>query len=220
MSRWRLVTTAIVGSMRTPPRAAIAGIVSLALVSGGAHAALAAPEQNPHVVGDASAIEAGVEVRSGVAPYEALAAVKPVAVGDGVRTDNTGYAEISYLDGSKTRLDIDTEFEVVELIDDAGVASTRTSMGVGRTWNRVESLGEGEFTVETSQATATVRGTAFVLDCDTPTHCTYLVVEGVVQLTLPDGSVVLVVGPAKVDVVEGVAGPVTPVSLEEVLADP
>ena len=221
MSRWRVVTAAIVGSMCTPPRAAIVGIVSLALLSGGAHAALAAPEQDPLVVGDASTIEAGVEVRSGaVSPYEALAVVKPVAVGDGVRTDDTGYAEVSYLDGSKTRLDIDTVFEVVELINDAGVASTRTSMGVGRTWNRVESLGEGEFTVETSQATATVRGTAFVLDCDTATHCTYLVVEGVVELTLPDGLVVVVVGPAQVDVVDGVAGPVTPVSLKEILGDP
>jgi hypothetical protein len=81
---------------------------------------LAAPEQDPPAVGDAAAIEAGVEVRSGaVSPYEALADVKPVAVGAGVRTDNTGYAEISYLDGSKTRLDIDTEFEVVELINGA-----------------------------------------------------------------------------------------------------
>ena len=102
MSRWRVVTAAIVGSMCTPPRAAIAGIVSLALLSGGAHVALAAPEQDPPAVGDAAAIEAGVEVRSGaVSPYEALADVKPVAVGDGVRTDNTGYAEISYLDASR-----------------------------------------------------------------------------------------------------------------------
>ena len=122
------------------------------------------------MVGDASTILAGVEVRSGAeSPYEALADINPVAVGDGVRTDDTGYAEIAYVDGSPTRLDIDTEFEVVELVNDAGVASARTSMGAGRTWHRVESLGEGRFTVETSQATATVRGTAFVLDCLTVT---------------------------------------------------
>jgi hypothetical protein len=221
MNRWRVDTSAIEGSMRASPRAAIAGIVALALLVGGAHAAVAAPEQDSAVVGDAATIEAGVEVRIGAeSPYEALADIKPVAVGDGVRTDTTGYAEITYFDGSKTRLDIDTEFEVVELVNDAGVASTRTSMGVGRTWNRVEQLGEGEFTVETSQATATVRGTAFVLDCDTVTSCTFLVVEGVVELTLADGSVVVVVGPAQVEVVDGIAGPVTPVSLEQVLADP
>ena len=127
------------------------------------------------MVGDASAIEAGVEVRGGAdAPFVLLEAVEPVAVGDGVRTDVTGFAEIAYLDGSRTLLDIDTEFEVVELTDDAGVSTTRTSMGVGRTWHRVESLGEGEFTVETSQATATVRGTAFVLDCVSAGNCSYV----------------------------------------------
>ncbi len=173
------------------------------------------------VVGDASAIEAGVEVRGGAnAPFVLLQAVEPVAVGDGVRTDTTGFAEIAYFDGSRTRLDIDTEFEVVELVDDAGVSSTRTSMGIGRTWHRVESLGEGEFTVETSQATATVRGTAFVLDCISADNCTYLVFEGIIEVTLGDGSVIEVVGPAEVVVVGGVAGPVTPVTLDRLLADP
>jgi hypothetical protein len=220
MNRWRRAGSAIVEAWRKP-RAAVGVSCALAFACGGANVALAAAEADPAVVGDAATIEAGVEVRAGaVSPYEALAAVKPVAVGDGVRTDNTGYAEISYLDGSKTRLDIDTEFEVVELVNEAGVSSTRTSMDVGRTWNRVESLGEGEFTVETSQATATVRGTAFVLDCDTLTRCTYLVVEGVVELTLADGTVVVIVGPAQVEVVDGVAGPVTPVSLADVLGDP
>ena len=183
--------------------------------------ALASPEQDPAVVGDASAIEAGVELRGGAdAPFVLLDAVEPVAVGDGVRTDTTGFAEIAYFDGSRTRLDIDTEFEVVELINDAGAASTRTSMGVGRTWHRVESLGEGEFTVETSQATATVRGTAFVLDCFTADSCTYLVFEGIIELTLADGSVVEVIGPAEVEVIRGVAGPVTPVTLDRLLGDP
>ena len=67
--------------------------------------------------------------------------VAPVAVGDGVRTDDTGYAEVVYVDGSLTRLDVNTEFEVVELTDDAGVSSTRTSMELGRTWHLVTTLG-------------------------------------------------------------------------------
>jgi hypothetical protein len=183
--------------------------------------ALASPEQDPVVVGDASPIEAGVEVRGGAnAPFVLLETVEPVAVGDGVRTDTTGFAEIAYFDGSRTRLDIDTECEVVELVNDAGVSVTRTSMGVGRTWHRVESLGEGEFTVETSQATATVRGTAFVLACETADSCTYVVFEGIIELTLADGTVVEVIGPAEVAVLGGVAGPVTPVTLDRLLSDP
>ena len=205
---------------QTTAQVAIAAICSVALWSGGG-SALASTEQEPVVVGDASAIEAGVEVRGGAdGPFVLLEAVEPVAVGDGVRTDFTGFAEIAYLDGSRTRLDIDTEFDVVELIDDAGVSTTRTAMGVGRTWHRVESLGEGEFTVETSQATATVRGTAFVLDCVSVSDCSYIVFEGIIDVTLSDGSVIEVVGPAKVEVVGGVAGPVTSVTLAELLGDP
>ena len=115
-------------------------------------------------VGDAVAIAAGVEVRAGLAgAYAAVTASQPVAVGDGVRTDATGFAEVAYSDGSRTRLDINTEFEVVALTDDAGNAVTRTEMGVGRTWHRVQAVGaaSGGFEVVTSQATATVRGTAF-----------------------------------------------------------
>ena len=45
--------------------------------------------------------------------YVPVAASQPVAVGDGVRTDATGFAEVAYGDGSRTRLDVNTEFEVV-----------------------------------------------------------------------------------------------------------
>ena len=47
--------------------------------------------------------------------YAPVAASQPVAVGDGVRTDATGFAEVAYGDGSRTRLDVNTEFEVVAL---------------------------------------------------------------------------------------------------------
>ncbi|HET9548430.1 MAG TPA: FecR family protein, partial [Desertimonas sp.] len=220
MTQRRILASPRRRARQTTAHVAIAAICSVALWSG-AGSALASTERDPVVVGDASAIEAGVEVRGGAdAPFVLLEAVEPVAVGDGVRTDVTGFAEIAYLDGSRTRLDIDTEFEVVELTDDAGVSTTRTSMGVGRTWHRVESLGEGEFTVETSQATATVRGTAFVLDCVSAGNCSYVVFEGVIEVALGNGSVIEVIGPAKVEVVGGVAGPVIPVTLAELLADP
>ena len=220
MSRWRMVTWAVGPVRRSPAGVALAGAMALALSCGVAVAGTE-PPRGP-TVADASKIESGVEVRLGdEALYVALADPEPVAVGDRVRTDDTGYAEVTYLDGSLSRLDIDTEFEVIDLVDDAGNSATRTSMEIGRTWHRVESLGEDEsFTVETSQATATVRGTAFVIDCPTTEECSFLVIEGVVELTLADGSVILVVGPATVQVVDGVAGPVTTVTLDQVLADP
>lgn len=196
----------------------VAGNASLAL-SSGATTALAAPV----AVGDASAIAPGVEVRAAGAAYAPLAAAAmPVAVGDAVRTDATGFAEVAYLDGSRTRLDVNTEFEVLELVDDAGVATTRTEMAVGRTWHRVESVGSagGGFVVETSQATATVRGTAFAIECPTDIECTYVVAEGVIELSLADGTVVELMAPSAVAVVDGVAGPIMPVPFDGVFGDP
>ena len=57
-------------------------------------------------------------------------------------------------------------------------------MGVGRTWHRVQAVGaaSGGFEVETSQATATVRGTAFLVSCLTVESCDYSVMEGVVDV--------------------------------------
>jgi hypothetical protein len=56
----------------------------------------------------------------------------PVGVGDWVRTDATGRADMAYGAGSRTRSDVDTEFDVVALTDDADEPLTRTALGGGR----------------------------------------------------------------------------------------
>jgi len=108
------------------------------------------------------------------AEFASLAAPSPVAVGDVLRTDATGYAEVAYFDGSRTRLDVNTEFTVLELVDEAGAAMVRAEMGLGRTWHRVGSVGEGDggFSVETSVATATVRGAVTITDVTCVAVCT------------------------------------------------
>jgi hypothetical protein len=204
----------------------MAGAVVLAVGVGGPVGALApssgsAGSGGP--VGDAVAIAAGVEVRAGLAgAYAGVAASQPVAVGDGVRTDATGFAEVAYSDGSRTRLDVNTEFEVVALVDDAGNAVTRTEMGVGRTWHRVQAVGaaSGGFEVVTSQATAAGRGTAFVVSCLSVESCDYAVMEGVVDVTLADGTVVTVTAPATLDVTNGVATGPLPLSWDGLFGDP
>lgn len=215
--------------MRSRWMVGVAGLV-LAVGGGGPVGALSPvsvpPGSNPGsggAVGDAVAIAAGVEVRAGLAgAYAGVAASQPVAVGDGVRTDATGFAEVAYGDGSRTRLDVNTEFEVVALVDDAGTAVTRTKMGVGRTWHRVQAVGAaaGGFEVATSQATATVRGTAFLVSCLTVESCDYTVMEGVVDVTLADGTVVTVTGPATLDVTNGVATGPLPLSWDGLFGDP
>jgi hypothetical protein len=174
-------------------------------------------------VGDAVAIAPGVEWRAGAAGgYAALESSQPVAVGDGVRTDATGFAEVGYTDGSLVRLDVETEFEVVSLVDAAGQGENRVAMTVGRTWHRIGALGSaaGGYTVETAQATAAVRGTAFLVSCLVAESCDYVVIEGVVDLTLGDGTVVTVTAPATLDVTNGVASGPTPLSWDAAFADP
>ncbi len=86
--------------------------------------------------------------------------------GDTVRTDDVGHAEVDYTDDSYTRLDVNTTFTVVTLVDDQGVRQVSGSLETGRTWNRTEALTESEsFDQEAGGATAAVVGTAFSLQC-------------------------------------------------------
>jgi hypothetical protein len=170
---------------------------------------------------DVVSIETAVDVSLAEADFTAVDDPVPVAAGDVVRTDGTGFAEVAYFDGSVTRLDVNTSFTVVELADDEGGSVVRTDMTAGRTWNRVEELAEGdEFVVETSVATATVQGTAFAIECPDDTTCTFTVVEGVVTLELPDGSTVDVVAPSAVKVAGGVAEPPVAVPFDGAFGDP
>ena len=116
--------------------------------------------------------------------------------------------------GRRRGLDIDTEFEVIELTNDAGVASTaHVDGGRPARGNRVESLGEGEFTRRD------VAG-----DGDGPRDCLRSRLRHPHPVHLPRRSRASSdsdfarrlggrwsSGPAQVDVVDGVAGPVTPV---------
>ena len=143
-----------------------------------------------------------------------------VAVGDVVRTDATGFAAVTYFDGSLTRLDVDTEFEVLELVDEVDESVVRTRMGLGRTWHRVQTLGEGgEYSVETSVATAVVQGTAFSIECVSATECTFLVVEGSLLVVFADGTDVELVAPAALTVDEAGVGDVIPVPFDGAFGD-
>lgn len=156
----------------------------------------------PLAVASAELIDANVEYKT-VADADFVTLTEPVdvSVGDAVRTDATGFGVVAYFDGSLTRLDVDTEFEVLELIDDVDASTIRTRMGLGRTWHRVQSMGEsGTFEVETSVATAVVQGTAFSVQCVSATVCTFMVVEGALQVVFADGSEVDLVAPAALTV--------------------
>jgi hypothetical protein len=97
-------------------------------------------DQGRDVVAEVMMIDAAVDVALGDADFVAIGAAVSVAAGDIVRTDDAGFAEVGYHDGSITRLDRNTEFTVLELVDDSGTSVVRTRMGIGRTWNVVQQL--------------------------------------------------------------------------------
>jgi hypothetical protein len=98
-------------------------------------------------------------------------------VGDAVRTDDVGHAEVQYDDESFTRLDTNTTFTIEQLTDDQGNRQVVTTIDSGRTWNRAEALTESESFEQTgADATAAVEGTAFAVECDTEDHCLFIAV--------------------------------------------
>ena len=89
--------------------------------------------------------------------YSNVAANQPVRNGDGVRTARRGFAQIQFKDQSVLRLN-----ELTELIVQDSVALRRIQLAKGALWVRVT---KGSNTsVQTPVATATVRGTEFLMD--------------------------------------------------------
>ena len=93
-----------------------------------------------------------------------------IKAGDTVQTDATGFAEITFPDGSITRLDNNTVFTLDKLSTETGEREVVGSVSTGQTWNRVQKLSENEsFELGNGNgATAAVLGTAFLAKCELP----------------------------------------------------
>lgn len=142
-----------------------------------------------------------------------------LVVGDGVRTDRVGFAQVVYPDGSLTRLGPRTAMTVRELATEAPTV-VAVSVDVGQTWHNVRDLGDGgRFEVETSVATAAVRGTVFAVDCVVQDVCRFAVVEGEVEVAAGDDVVVLSAG-QEVAVTPDGPGEVAEPGVDALLDDP
>ena len=105
-------------------------------------------------------------------------------VGDTVQTDSVGLAEIDYSSDAYTRLDVNTSFTIKKLTDNQGHRQIDGGLTTGQTWNRTTALTQSEsFQQEGDGVTAAVAGTAFVVDCTSPTQCTFTAVIDNVNLT-------------------------------------
>jgi len=113
--------------------------------------------------------------------------------GDTLRTDATaGLAEISYTDGSYTRLGPNTEFSITKLSENQGVRQTQGTLTVGSTWNRAAKVAEtGSFEVKAGGATAAVEGTLFSVVCTAATSCQFIDLFDPVLVTMGSAQVQL-----------------------------
>ncbi len=111
-------------------------------------------------------------------------------LGDTVQTDSAGRAQLDYPDGSLTRLGPDTKL-TVDVLDAAEAQRTALTLDVGQSWHRVEKLvaEKAQYEVSTPVGVASVKGTAFEVDCTPAKVCTITVIEGVVEFTTEDGTV-------------------------------
>src|SRR6266545_1134383 len=114
-------------------------------------------------------LQGSVEVQRGsTGPFSEGHEGQSLSEGDTIRTGDDGRAEISYFDGSLTRLDFNTTYKLQELATLKNAASSKRIFGTqstGRTWSRVTKLADSQsrFQVKTPTATASVRGTTFAV---------------------------------------------------------
>lgn len=167
----------------------LAGLAVAAVVTAACGDDDESPTEGSEALVTAIRIEDGVNVRIGSATgLTSVSDPVPVDSDVDVRTDGSGFAEIKYFDGSLTRLDVNTELEVLGLVDGPTGSVIRTKMGVGRTWHRVQAPTDNDlYEVETSSGTAVARGTAFIVECRAD-GCVFTVLEGTVELLLSDGT--------------------------------
>ncbi len=106
-----------------------------------------------------------------------------VAIGDTIQTDAAGLAQITFKDGSLTRLDHNSIFTLDKLVNTTGKRQVEGTVSAGQTWNRVQKLSETEsFQQKGNGATAAVIGTAFVTKCSLPTGTAFTAVKTKKQL--------------------------------------
>ncbi|MGH2686547.1 MAG: FecR family protein, partial [Actinomycetota bacterium] len=170
----------------------LAGLITLVLGSGVVLALTASPATADqfatlHPLGGV------VEVQNnGRGTFEAARDGQTLDTGDVLRTGSDGRAEIEYFDGSLTRVDFDTTFELTELSSLPNVPGSKiidAEQESGNTFNRVVALtgSESRFDIDTPTATASVQGTEYAVKVNPDGTIDFWVIKGAVVAVLENG---------------------------------
>jgi hypothetical protein len=208
-----------VTAVRRPARPLAAALAALAIVAlvaacGGGSAGTPGPQVTVDPL--IAAVSAGAP--SG--QPTPLSKRTSVPVGEVVRTDHTGLAELVFPDGSLSRVAADAQI-VVSGLGPQTDQRVHQKLDNGSSWHRVRKLtGTGSaFEVETPVGTAAVRGTAFAVTCPSPSSCSITVVRGTVVFSPVGGGAAITITAFQRLVVPGSAVPVT-LPAAAVLDDP
>lgn len=196
--------TGILAAVLRLPKAALGGIGVAAVGTGVFAASLVVGGADPSAQIQVLAGTVEVSLSEGGAFRAARdgEVLKPVAT---VRTGSDGRAGLKYFDGSISRLDFNTTFSLRELAGEIGKGGSRTIRArqtSGRTFNRVVKLtaSTARVEVETPNATASVRGTEWVVVVGPDGREELKVFTGTVVWQLPSGEEVRVEAGHKVAV--------------------
>jgi hypothetical protein len=167
LGRWRSTAVITAGAL----------VASLCLVAAPAGAAT-------KPTGTITVEAPGVTVlKKGATDFGKAKSNQKVAVGDTIQTDAAGLAQITFKDGTLTRLDHNSIFTLDKLVNTTGKRQVEGTVSAGQTWNRVQKLSESEsFQQKGNGATAVVAGTAFVTKCSLPSGTAFATVKTKKQL--------------------------------------
>lgn len=143
--------------------------------------------------------------------------------GDALRTDTAGLAEISYTDGSYTRLGPGTEYKITTLTNKKGARQTKGTLTIGSTFSRAAKVSEtGAFEIKAGGATAAVEGTVFVVIGTKQGNVVswqFINIKDLLIVTFPNLPPVELSSAQGVTLDQGVFGPVTDKTQEDLLGN-
>jgi FecR protein len=199
----------VVGGLRVAACLFAAGLVAAACSSG------------PPTAGKLNVSKTHVKSATPGDPATEAKTGDSVNPGQVLSTDSTGLAQVTYPDGSLTRLDSDTIFKVVALTANSGSRQTLGSVSGGKVWNKVSKLSRsGSFEVEAGGTTAAVRGTSFAIECTSSTDCNIIsVIHTVVVTSTQTGQSATLPPTFEVNASDGVLGNTVQLTAAELAAD-
>lgn len=134
---------------------------------------------------------AGVERAVGT-EQRAVVGTYAVAVGEVIRTDQAGRAQLDYFDGSVTLVDSETTLKVIDLLDRPDRRTIAAKLDGGRIWNRVPAIERTDrFEVRIPNAWVTARGASNIIDCRAAPECTVIGITGTTEVAVDGADVVL-----------------------------